>query len=318
MRRIVEPLQSMGVAIHSSQDCAPLTIEPSPFPLRPVNHTLDVASAQVKSCLLLAGLAAAGSTVVHEPGPSRDHTERMLRSMGARVESSQTPDGQYATLLVLPAGTELAPLDMTLPGDISAAAFLIVAALITPASKLTLCGVGLNPTRIGLLDALRSMGAQIEISNHSEEGGEPTGDLLVSSSSLSGIQVGGDLVVRMIDEFPVFAVAAACAQGRTVVRNAQELRYKESDRIAALGLEIRKLGVNFQETPDGFIIDGGRRLCGASVDPHGDHRLAMALAVAGLVATEPVIVENAAIINESFPDFAGILQGLGAELENGA
>ena len=315
MRRIVEPLQRMGVAIQAEGDCAPLRISLSNYPLLPLDYRLDVASAQVKSCLLLAGLAAGGPCIVREPGPSRDHTERMLSSMGVQVESSRLSNGEYQTRLA-PASGQLLPLNMILPGDISAASFLIVAALITPGSSLRLVGAGLNPTRTGLLEALQSMGAQIEYSNQTEQGGEPCGDLTVTSSPLIATEVRGDLVVRMIDEFPIFAVAAAYAEGRTLVCDAQELRYKESDRIAALGQELRKLDVDFQDTPDGFTIQGGRPLRGSIVEPHGDHRLAMSLAVAGLAASSPVTVSGAETINESFPGFKDVLIGLGADLQD--
>ncbi len=200
-----------------------------------------------------------------------------------------------------------------LPGDFSAAAFLIAAGLIVPGSELKLCEVGLNPTRTGLLDALRAMGAQIEETNLREIFGEPVGDLTVHASRLHGTQVSGELVVRMIDEFPAFAAAAAFADGPTRVCDAEELRYKESDRISALCAELRALGVAAEETPDGFTLPGGG-VRGGQVDPHGDHRLAMALAVTGLAATGPVRVSGAEITDESFPNFVGVLAGLGGQL----
>jgi len=205
-------------------------------------------------------------------------------------------------------------LNLDLPGDISGAAFLIVAGLIVPGSEVLLRGVGLNPTRTGLLDALFSMGAQIEIKNQSERAGEPVGDILIRHSELQGTLVSGELVVRMIDEFPVFAVAAACAEGETVVSEAGELRHKESDRITALCQELSLLGVKVSETPDGFIIQGGHQLKGGVVDSHGDHRLAMALSIAGLVAQETVTIQGAHTIGESFPGFVPILQALGADM----
>jgi 3-phosphoshikimate 1-carboxyvinyltransferase len=194
---------------------------------------------------------------------------------------------------------------------------LIVAALITPGSQITLRGVGLNPTRIGLLDALTAMGADLRIANLAQQGGEPVGDLIIAHSQLQGIQVGGELVVRMIDEFPAFAVAAAFAEGDTVVSDATELRHKESDRISAMCRELSVLGVDVTEKPDGFTLRGGRLPQGGQVDPHGDHRLAMSLAVAGLASRSPVTVQNAAIIGESFPEFAQLLQSLGANIEYG-
>jgi 3-phosphoshikimate 1-carboxyvinyltransferase len=325
MRRIVEPLQQMGVAIQATDGCAPLQLAASKLPLAAMDYSLPVASAQVKSCLLLAALAAQGTTTLREPGPSRDHTERMLMGMGVAISSEQeakeqggTYTRQCITRLTVEHRPRLTPIRMTLPGDISAAAFLIVAALITPGSQITLRGVGLNPTRTGLLEALQSMGAEVSITNRAERHGEPVGDLSVCHSDLRATQVSGDLVVRMIDEFPAFAVAAAYARGTTVVGEAQELRHKESDRISALCQELRKLGANVNETADGFVIGGGKHLYGGRVNPHGDHRLAMALAVAGLAAQEMVVVEEADIIQESFPEFEATLRALGAEVGRGA
>ena len=315
MGRIVEPLQQMGVPIQAQPGGgAPLVLQAAAARPHGLHYRLPVASAQVKSCLLLAALAADDETLLEEDGPSRDHTERMLAAMGAGVES-WSEAGWYRTRLRPPADGCLKPLAMTLPGDISAAAFLLVAALITPGSRLLLRQVGLNPTRTGLLDALQAMGADLRITNRRESGGEPLGDLEAVYSLLHGVQVSGELVVRMIDEFPAFAVAAAFASGMTEVRDAVELRHKESDRISALGEELCKLGVGFAETPDGFTIQGGRPLHGARVNPHGDHRLAMSLAVAGLAAGGPVVVDSANIIDESFPEFARVLQQLGGQAQ---
>ena len=309
MTRIVNPLQQMGVNISASEGCAPLMLGQSDFPLTAVQYNLPIASAQVKSCLLLAGLAAAGPITLTEPGPSRDHTERMLRAMGVQVDMPHS--GQ---VILHPPTVPLHPLQITIPGDISSAAFLIVAALIVPGSQVMLHGVGLNPTRTGLLDALRQMGARIAISDAAEVGGEPVGDLTITADELHGTEVGGDLVVRMIDEFPAFAVAAALAEGQTVVRDATELRHKESDRITALCRELQAIGADVTETADGFIINGQPRLPGGTVNPHGDHRLAMSLAVAGLASAQGVTVQNAEITHESFPAFAEMLAGLGAEI----
>jgi 3-phosphoshikimate 1-carboxyvinyltransferase len=316
--RIVAPLRQMGVSIEDTRGCAPLLLQPSSFPLRAIDYTLPVASAQVKTCLLLAGLSAGGVVTLHEPGLSRDHSERMLRSMGVAVISQKNMvDGQvqYTTCLTPPtAPRSLKPLTLTLPGDFSAAAFLIVAALITPGSTITLREVGLNSTRTGLLDALLAMGAEIRINAQSCRNGEAVGDLTVNYSRLHGTSIAGEQVVRMIDEFPIFAVAAAFAQGETTVQDAAELRVKESDRIAALGSELRILGVPVSERPDGFTIQGGAPVQGGCLQPHGDHRLAMSLAVAGLAAQAPVIVQDAEIIRESFPEFIETLQALGARL----
>jgi len=323
MDRIVDPLQQMGVAIHSTGGCAPLELQRSPMPLKALEYTLPVASAQVKTCLLLAALSADGATILHEPGPSRDHTERMLRSLGVQIESTlwdaKTGDmPMITTRLTLPRGGFALPgLHMFLPGDPSAAAFLVVAALITPDSLIRLEGVLLNPTRTGLLDVLLSMGAKIDWQITGQTNGEPTGWIEAASSDLKATQVRGPLVVRMIDEFPAFAVAAACAEGKTVVCEAEELRTKESDRIAALAGELRKIGVVVHETADGFEIDGGRGFSGGMVQSHGDHRLAMSLAVAGLRAKSAVTVEDAQVIGESFPSFVAIVRQLGADIEVG-
>ena len=331
MDRIAEPLRLMGVEITAAPNGgAPLHLHGRlpDQPLRAVDYTLPVASAQVKSCLLLAALAAEGPTTIREPGPSRDHTERMLRAMGVRVETSAgaTCRGRPALapstgaggpppvahgVTIHPPTAPLQPLRMQLAGDISAAAFLIVAAVIIPGSEILLRDVGLNPTRTGLLDALRAMGADICTGNLRDWSGEPVGDLTVRHSPLCATHVSGDLVVRMIDEFPVFAVAAACAQGITEVREAEELRHKESDRITALANELRAIGVAIEPLPDGFRITGGA-VAGGTVHPHGDHRIAMACAVAGLVASNPVIIDGAEIMNESFPAFRETLVALGA------
>lgn len=322
MGRIIEPLQLMGVPIWGTGDgTAPLTLDrrdPSRL-LCGGEHVLSVASAQVKSCILIAALAADRTTTVIEPGPSRDHTERMLSSMGVEIENRRVmSDGGgwiYQTRMTPPDGLSLiAPGEITLPADISAAAFLIVAALVTPRSEITLEGVGVNPTRTGMVDALRQMGADLLVEDAGGAAGEPAGRITVRSSDLGGTEVFGELVVRMIDEFPVFAAAAAAADGVTLVRDALELRHKESDRIALLCSEMQKLGVQIEEKEDGFVVYGGRPIRGGCVQAHGDHRLAMALAVTGLAAREPVIVEGADVVRESFPNFVELMQSLGAKI----
>jgi 3-phosphoshikimate 1-carboxyvinyltransferase len=327
MNRIVAPLLQMGVDILTKDGCAPLTLMPSLKPLNALDYTLPVASAQVKSCLLLAALAAAGSTTLCEPGPSRDHTERMLSSMGVKIVSHHKKDDETTELsgtdqqnpvsvtLTPPSPLSLKPLNLSLPADISSAAFLIVAALLVPGSQITLPGVGLNPTRTGLLDVLLAMGADIQVTCQEERYGEPVGDLTVRTSSLHGTQVSGSLVVRMIDEFPAFAVAASFAQGETVVSQAEELRHKESDRITALCTELRSLGVDAREEPDGFVIRPGRHPEGGFVNSHGDHRLAMALSLLGLAAQGETVVDGSEMISESFPEFVPALQGLGAKIK---
>jgi len=314
MRRVTEPLRHMGVPIEDTDGHAPLRLaaRPEGEPLRAITYALPVASAQVKTALLLAALAARGRTLLREPGPSRDHTERLLAAMGAPLHR---PD-RYTVALEGPLHASLRPLRLTLPGDISSAAFLLVAALLVPGSRVRLRGVLLNPTRTGLLDALQAMGARVKTMPVGEVYGEPVGDLEVHyTSTLHGITVAGDLVVRMIDEFPAFAVLAAAAQGDTIVQDAGELRHKESDRISALVIQLRALGVAAEERPDGFVIHGSRHWRGGKVDAHGDHRLAMSLAVAGLAAREPVTVHGAESVAESFPTFVEALRSLGATLK---
>ncbi len=301
MRRIVEPLRRMGAEIEDTGGCAPPAV--CGRALRGSDHTLAVASAQVKSALLLAGLYADDPTIVRQPGSARDHTELMLRAMGANVEIS----GLTITLSPSP---PLSPLSLSIPGDISSAAFPLVAAALIPGSEITIADVGVNPTRTGLLDVLESMGVNITLDNEREQGGEPVADVTVRASDLAGVEVGGDTVVRALDEFPVLAVAATQAHGTTRVRDAAELRVKETDRIAAVVAELRALGAHIDPLPDGFIIEGPTPLHGATVDSHDDHRLAMALAVAGLIAEGETIVENAECISDSFPGFIELMQNL--------
>lgn len=307
MTRITEPLAHMGVPIATTHGCAPMHLKSRPVatPLHAIDYTLPVASAQVKSCLILAALAADGTCIFREPGPSRDHTERMLRSMGASI---RTPAAGIVE--VDPLNAPLTPLKLTLPGDISSAAFLLVAAAIVPHSAITIRDVGINPTRTGILDVLRAMGASITIRNERLEAGEPVADIDLVSAPLHAITVSGDTVVRMIDEFPIFAIAAAAATGVTHVREAEELRYKETDRIAILCAELHKLGLVIEEHADGFSIQG-KTLRGGVADACGDHRLAMSLALAGLIAPEPITVEHAEIYHESFPSFTSTLEMLG-------
>ncbi len=317
MDRIIQPLRQMGAGVEAGPGGgAPLRLPGRPHGqrLRGIEYTLPVASAQVKTCLMLAALAGDGPTTLVEPALSRDHSERMLASQGVGITTFSTPDGP--AVRVSPPAGELDPLQLTIPGDFSAAAFLMVAALVSPGSEVILRNVGLNPTRTGLLVTLREMGAAIEVLNPRLASGEPAGDLRICHSSLNGVTVRGARVVEMIDEFPVFAAAAAFAQGRTEVYDASELRYKESDRIGALCGELRAQGVDVKERPDGFVIEGrGTVHAGAPVDPHGDHRLAMALAVLGLGAQNALTVRGAEIMRESFPEFVDGLLNLGAELE---
>ena len=315
MLRIVEPLHGMGAKIIATNEgTAPLKLEKRPEgqPLFGFTHRLPVASAQVKTSLLLAGLTANSATVVEEPSLSRDHTEKMLSAMGVNVAESFHNGSHHVEIQPLD-GKHLSPLNITIPGDFSSAAFLIVAALVTPGSNLTLKGIGLNPTRTGLLDALKSMGADITIHNTRLMAQEPVGDIQVRHSHLTGIEVSGNQVVKMIDEFPVFAAAAAYAKGETLVTQAQELRYKESDRISSICVQLQNLGVNVEERSDGFLITGDHPV-GGEIDPKGDHRLAMSMAVCGLSAKHPTTIHNAEIFTESYPEFVADLKRLGGDI----
>jgi len=305
MKRIITPLQMMGANISGVGGYAPLHIKPAA--LHGIKYDMPVASAQVKSAVLLAGLFAKGTTAVVQPGPARDHTERMLSAMGADI----AVDGD--TVVLMPNG-DLKPMNLTVPGDISSAAFPMVAALIVPGSDITLTGINLNPTRTGLLDVLREMGADITVTETGLEAGEPVGSIRVRHSTLRGTQIGGKVVVEMIDEFPILMVAALCAEGETVVRDAQELRVKETDRIAVMASELSKLGAQINETADGFVIRGPQRLTGVVVDSHDDHRVAMSLTVAGLVAEGQTTVLDASCAGDSFPGFAETITALGANV----
>lgn len=309
MGRIVQPLRGMGAQIIGRQNgnYAPLALAPSR--LRALEYEMSIASAQVKSCVLLAGMYAHGLTIVREPGPTRDHTERMLMAMGAPLQvTGHTISSERPT-------DPLQPLAVTVPGDLSSAAFLLVAGTIIPDSHLTIAGVGINPTRTGIITALQAMGAQIEWKNEREQAGEPVADLVVRYSELQGASFGGAGIVTMIDELVVLAVAATQAQGRTVIKDAGELRVKETDRIATTVTELRKMGAKIEPTEDGFIIDGPTQLLAAPVESQDDHRLAMAMTVAGLVAKGSTTVYGAEVTADSFPGFEITLQALGAKLK---
>ena len=309
MGRIVQPLRGMGADIMGRQNgnYAPLGIRPAR--LRGVEYDMPVASGQIKSCLLLAGLYAHDLTIVREPGPARDHTERMLQAMGAPIEVignavySERPS------------TPLKALELTVPGDPSSAAFLLVAGVIVPDSRLTIAGVGVNHTRTGIIDALLEMGANIQFANEREQAGEPVADVEVQYSELRGARFGGQQIVTMIDELMVLVVAATQAKGRTVIKNAEELRVKETDRIASTVTELRKMGARIEPTEDGFIIDGPTPLIGAPVESQGDHRLAMTLTIAGLVARGTTTVYGSEVTADSFPGFEVTLQALGGMLK---
>lgn len=306
MHRITEPLRLMGADISDHDGRAPLQIRPAQ--LQGIDYRLPVASAQVKSALLLAGLYAKYHTRVFEPGPTRDHTERMLQAMGRPVQIN----GHEITLP--PADQPLKPLMLEVPGDFSSAAFLIVAAMIVPQAQVSIAAIGHNETRTGLLDLLADMGGQFSLDPRPLTGGEPVADLAVSFSELHGAEARGHTVVRAIDEIPIWAVAATQAAGQSTIRNAAELRVKEVDRISLLVTELHKMGGQISEQSDGFTVTGPTRLAGAAVDSHGDHRLGMALAVAGLVAIGPTRILHADCIADSFPGYVNAMQALGADM----
>ncbi len=295
MDRIVRPLARMGARIMGrGQDAlAPLAIRGGS--LKGIDYPLPVASAQLKSALLIAGLYARGRTTVVEPSPSRDHTERMLSAMGADVGS----DGPAISV----GRSDLFAMDVQVPGDISSAAFWMVLAACHPDARLRISRVGINPTRTGVIDVLKAMGARMTLDNIHEDAGEPSADVVVESSELRAMEIAGDLVPRVIDEIPVLALAATFAEGRTVIRDAHELRVKESDRIAATVEGLRRMGASVEERTDGMVITGGATLKGADVLGHGDHRIAMAMGIAGAIAAGQTAVAGAEAAFVSYPGF---------------
>ena len=302
MQRIATPLELMGARLQTRNGQAPLRIHGGAT-LRGIDYALPIASAQVKSAVLLAGLAAQGRTTVRSPHPTRDHTERMLKAMGAPLQV----DGSAVSIL---GPCALEPLDIEIPGDFSSAAFFVVAACLAADHDLVIERVGVNPTRTGLLDMLRAMGASIELREQRQFGDEPVADLHIQRSELQGIEVPPELVPLAIDEFPAFFIAAAGARGRTVVRGAEELRHKESDRIASMARALAALGAAVEELPDGLVIQGGQ-LHGGAVDAAGDHRIAMACTMAGLISDAPIQVNDTALVATSFPNFAGLAAEVG-------
>ena len=309
MGRVIEPLSMMGADFTASPDgTLPLMVR-GLAPAVPIAYRLPVASAQVKSAVLLAGLNAPGITTVIEPVPTRDHSERMLRGFGAELTVEETAEGR---VIRLTGEADLRPQSIDVPGDPSSAAFFIVAALIVPGSELTIENVGLNPTRAGLIHVLRAMGASIVETNPREVGGEPVADLVVRHSFLTGIEIDPAIAASMIDEFPILFVAAALAQGRTVTRGLDELRVKESDRLAAMAAALTAAGAQVEETADGLIIDGtgGEPLRGsanARTKTHLDHRIAMSMAIAGLASRDGVEIDDTRPIATSFPAFEALL-----------
>ncbi|MFC1927694.1 3-phosphoshikimate 1-carboxyvinyltransferase [Chloroflexota bacterium] len=304
MGRLIKPLRLMGANVSGrGQDSfAPLVIKGKR--LRGIDFTLLIPSAQIKTAILLAGLFARGNTILHQRIPSRDHTERMLRQMGAGLES------QGNSISLLPLTSPLEALSLRVPGDISSAAYFLVAAAIHPNARIVIRDCGINPTRTGIMDILLAMGASLKMDNERLEAGEPLADIVVESSDLKGIEVSGDIIPRLIDEIPVLAVAGCVARGKTVIKDAGELRVKESDRIATVVDELSRLGAQIEPLPDGFVIYGGRLLSGTEVDSHFDHRLAMTLAVAGLIAEGETTIKHARAAQVSYPAFWQTLQQL--------
>ena len=307
MKRVSEPLGQMGARIDTIVGGRPPLRIHGRQKLHGIDYKMPIASAQVKSSLLFAGLYADGETAVTEPAPTRDHTERMLRGFGydVQVEGAQVR---------VRGGGKLTACDIDVPADISSATFFLVGAAISVGSELVLEHVGINPTRIGVINILKLMGADLSIENERVVGGEPVADLRICGSKLKGIRIPEDQVPLAIDEFPALFIAAACAQGETVLTGAHELRVKESDRIAVMATGLKRLGIALQETPDGIIIQGGK-LSGGEVDSHGDHRIAMAFAMSALRASGPVTIHDCKNVATSFPDFVALAKRTGLAVE---
>ncbi|MBE0438852.1 MAG: 3-phosphoshikimate 1-carboxyvinyltransferase [Gammaproteobacteria bacterium] len=306
MKRVTDPLTVMGATIESNEGKPPLTIKGGKS-LQGIHYELPMASAQVKSCVLLAGMYAEGKTSVTEPAPTRDHTERMLTGMGYQVEV----DGDTVTI---EGGGKLTATTIDVPADISSATFFMVGAAISPGSDITLTHVGINPTRIGVINILKLMGADISLSNEAITGGEPVADIRVRYAPLTGITIPEDQVPLAIDEFPALFVAAACAEGTTVLTGAEELRVKESDRIQAMADGLQILGIDARPTADGIVITGGT-IGSGDVESHDDHRIAMSFAIAGLQAGGTIQINNCANVATSFPDFVGLANKAGLMIE---
>ncbi|WP_428354677.1 bifunctional prephenate dehydrogenase/3-phosphoshikimate 1-carboxyvinyltransferase [Methyloprofundus sp.] len=309
MRRVIDPLSKMGAKIESTENgTAPLTIRGQSGALQGIHYDMPIASAQVKSCLLLAGLYAQGETSVTEPAPTRDHTERMLSGFAHPVK-------QAGNLVTISRHGQLKATDIEVPSDISSTAFFLVGASIAENSDLTLKHVGINPTRTGVINILQLMGANIELLNQRTVGGEPVADIRVRSAALKGIAIPEEFVALAIDEFPVLFVAAACAEGTTILTGAKELRVKESDRIQVMADGLQILGVDAQPTEDGMVIQGGP-IGGGSVISHGDHRIAMSFAMAGLRASDTIVIDDCANVNTSFPGFVALTAQLGLNISS--
>jgi 3-phosphoshikimate 1-carboxyvinyltransferase len=305
MSRVVKPLSDMGAQIwgRKGHTLAPLAVKGQA--LRPIHYQSPIASAQVKSSILLAGLMTEGRTTVSEPARSRDHSERMLRAFGAQIEVD--PETCSVTVTGYPT---FRGQQVIVPGDISSAAFWLVAGAIVPGSELTIENVGVNPTRTGILEALELMGADITLENQREVAGEPVADIRVKHGKLQACTIAGDLIPRLIDEIPILAVAAVFAEGTTIVQDAEELRVKESDRIQVMASELTKMGAKIRELPDGLEISGGTPLVGAEVDSYTDHRIAMSLAIASVVATGQTTIHRAEAASISYPTFFDSLRAI--------
>ena len=313
MARVTDPLSRMGASFTSSPgDRLPLTMRGA-CPAGPLDYRLPVASAQVKSAILLAGLNTPGITRIVEPVPTRDHSEKMLKGFGADLEVEVEADG--TRIITLRGEAELLPQSITVPGDPSSAAFPMVAALLVPGSKVTIANVGLNATRAGLVDLLREMGGDIVVENPRQVGGEPVGDLVITASALKGVEPDPARAPSMIDEYPVAFIAAALAEGRSIFRGLEELRVKESDRIATMAAGLRAIGVQVEELEDGIVIEGSNGALlpgGGPIATKLDHRIAMSFAIAGLVSSNGVTIDDMRPVATSFPGFTTLLQSLGA------
>lgn len=315
MQRVIIPLEEMG-AIFTAEEGGrlPITLQGAEEPL-PITYTAPVPSAQLKSAILLAGLNTPGATTVIEPTPTRDHTERMLRYLGTEVTETHQEEGNHITITGHP---ELEATEWQIPGDPSSAAFFLVAALITPDSSITVENIGINPARIGLLETLNDMGADITLSNERELCGEPVADITARTSQLTGITVPASRAPSMIDEYPILAVAAACAEGKTQMEGLAELRVKESDRLTAIAEGLAACGVTVETTDDSLTVHGGAPEGGATITTHMDHRIAMSFLILGLVSKNPITIDDSSMIATSFPGFIDLLNSVGAQLTHGA
>lgn len=315
MKRVTDPLALMGAQLETSEGgTLPMIIKGQGKPLKAIDYTLPMASAQVKSCVLLAGLFADGQTCATEPAPTRDHTERMLNGFGYQVNSEKLDNQRMKACLQ--GGGKLSACHIDVPSDISSAAFFMAAAAIAKDSDLVIEHVGMNPTRIGVIEILKLMGSDISLENPHEVGGEPVADVHIRYAPLKGIEIPEELVALAIDEFPVLFVVAASAEGKTVLTGAEELRVKESDRIQVMADALQAVGIDVQPTPDGMVINGGKQSKqNAVIESHHDHRISMAMTVAGLFASDEIVIDDCANVNTSFPIFVDLMNQVGLQIE---